>query len=86
MAKPSGLLDVMIGSMIARTPLTPILDMAEEWMREKTLKVLQSHAKTRFELHDTKIRVHLLNLLGSGGHLDILEGIQSELDKNVCSL
>ena len=45
------------------------------------IKALSSHAQGNIALHKTNIMVYLENPVGIGEHSDILEAIQSELDK-----
>ena len=48
---------------------------------EKILQALSHHAQANIELHVTNISIYLTNPAGIGGHSDILEAIQSEMDK-----
>ena len=50
-------------------------------MRGQMLKALQSHAKASIELHKANNEIYLANSGGTGEHLDILEAVQTELDK-----
>ena len=48
---------------------------------EKMLQALTHHAQANIELHVTNISIYLTNPTGIGEHSDILESIQSEMDK-----
>ena len=50
-------------------------------MRGQMLKALQSHVKASIELHKAINKIYLANLGGIGEHSDILEAVQTELDK-----
>lgn len=45
------------------------------------LKALQSHAKASIELHKANNEIYLANPGGIDEHSDILEAVQTELDK-----
>ena len=50
-------------------------------MREQILEALRTHALGNIRLHVANIEVYLRNPAGIGEHSDIMEAIQSELDK-----
>ena len=50
-------------------------------MRKIILNALKEHARGNIALHRANIEVYLNNPAGIGEHSDILEAIQSELDK-----
>jgi len=50
-------------------------------MREQMIKAARMHAQGELELHKANIEVYLQNPAGIGEHSDIMEAIQSELDK-----
>ena len=50
-------------------------------MREQMLQTLKQHAKANSQLHCMNIEVYLKNPAGIGEHSDVMEAIQSELDK-----
>jgi len=45
------------------------------------IKAARMHAQGELELHKANIEVYLQNPAGIGEHSDIMEAIQSELDK-----
>ena len=47
------------------------------------MKAVKAHAVGNIELHKTNIEVYLANPTGIGEHSDIVEAVQSELDKMV---
>ncbi|MDA7495953.1 hypothetical protein OAA57_00815 [bacterium] len=47
----------------------------------KIMTALRNHANGNIDLHKTNIAVYLNNPAGIGEHSDIMEAIQSELDK-----
>jgi len=50
-------------------------------VRDQMLQALKQHAKANSQLHCMNIEVYLKNPAGIGEHSDIMEAIQSELDK-----
>ena len=50
-------------------------------LREKLKKALISHAKGKIDVHIANIDVYLNNPVGIGEHSNVIETIQSELDK-----
>jgi Asp/Glu/hydantoin racemase len=50
-------------------------------MREQMLEVLRKHAQANIALHVANIECYLRNPVGIGEHSDIMEAMQSELDK-----
>ena len=50
-------------------------------MKETILKAIKSNAIGNIELHKANIEVYLNNPAGIGEHSDIMEAIQSEMDK-----
>jgi hypothetical protein len=50
-------------------------------MRHEILSALKKHAYGNIELHRMNIEIYLDNPAGIGEHSDIMEAIQSELDK-----
>ncbi len=50
-------------------------------MRGQMLRALRSHAKASIELHKANNEINLANPGGIGEHSEILEGVQTELDK-----
>jgi len=50
-------------------------------MKDRIIKSLKAHAEGNVQLHHANIMVYLANPAGIGEHSDILEAIQSELDK-----
>jgi len=50
-------------------------------VRDQMLQALKQHAKANSQLHCMNIEVYLKNPAGIGEHSDVMEAIQSELDK-----
>lgn len=50
-------------------------------MRTKMINVLKNHAQSNIHLHMMNIEAYLKNPAGIGEHSDIMETMQSELDK-----
>jgi|TARA_B110000858_G_C17732455_1_gene440834 hypothetical protein len=50
-------------------------------MREQLLKAARKHAEGVLALHTANVQVYLNNPAGIGEHSDVMEAIQSELDK-----
>jgi diacylglycerol kinase family enzyme len=50
-------------------------------MRSEVIQVLKNHAVANVHLHKMNIETYLTNPAGIGEHSDIMEAIQSELDK-----
>ena len=67
--------------MSVHTPSTRILGTEGDLMRGQMLKALQSHVKASIELHKAINKIYLANPGGIGEHSDILEAVQTELDK-----
>ena len=62
-----------------------VLNYVANWweiaMLTAILQALTHHAQANIELHVTNISIYLTNPAGIGEHSDILEAIQSEMDK-----
>ena len=60
---------------------------AKQWMKEKSnmkqkmILALKNHAKASVHLHMMNIETYFNNPAGIGEHSDIMEAVQSELDK-----
>ena len=50
-------------------------------MKSQMIQALKHHAIANVHLHKTNIDVYFANPAGIGEHSDIMEAIQSELDK-----
>jgi len=50
-------------------------------MRDIMIQTIKQHAKANSQLHCINIEVYLKNPAGIGEHSDVMEAIQSELDK-----
>lgn len=50
-------------------------------MKEQMLDALKAHANAGIQLHEANIMVYMANPAGIGEHSDIMEAMQSELDK-----
>ena len=50
-------------------------------MRDQILAALKKHAEGEIALHQTNIEVYLNSVTGIGEHSDVLEAVQTELDK-----
>jgi len=50
-------------------------------MRDTIIQTLKSHARSNVQLHSMNVEVYLKNPAGIGEHSDVMEAIQSELDK-----
>ena len=50
-------------------------------MRSMMIKAAQKHAEGTIALHQANVEVYLNNPAGIGEHSDVMEAIQSELDK-----
>lgn len=50
-------------------------------MRDTIIQTLKSHARSNVQLHCMNVEVYLKNPAGIGEHSDVMEAIQSELDK-----
>jgi hypothetical protein len=50
-------------------------------LRDEMLKAATNHADSEIQLHKANIEVYLTNPAGIGEHSDVIEAIQSELDK-----
>lgn len=50
-------------------------------MRDQILAALKKHAEGQIALHQTNIEVYLNSVTGIGEHSDVLEAVQTELDK-----
>ena len=50
-------------------------------MKGQMPKALQSHAKASIELHKANNEIYMANPGGIGEHSDILEAVQTDLDK-----
>jgi len=50
-------------------------------MRDKMIKAARAHAEGQLALHKVNIEVYLTNPAGIGEHPDVMEALQSELDK-----
>jgi|TARA_B110000495_G_scaffold146857_1_gene129754 hypothetical protein len=50
-------------------------------MREQLLNAARKHAEGVLALHTANVQVYLNNPAGIGEHSDVMEAIQSELDK-----
>ena len=50
-------------------------------MKRQMIQALKNHAIANIHLHKTKVDVYFANPAGIGEHSDIMEAIQSELDK-----
>ena len=54
----------------------------ENIMRDKMITAARAHAEGELALHKANVEVYLANPAGIGEHADIMEALQSELDKN----
>lgn len=50
-------------------------------MREKILKAMENHALSHIEKHCMNVEVFLTNPVGVGGHPDIMDAIEKELEE-----
>ena len=50
-------------------------------MKGQMIQALKNHAIANIHLHKTNIDIYFANPAGIGEHSDILEAVQSELDK-----
>ena len=50
-------------------------------MKEQLLEAARLHAEGELALHTANVQVYLNNPVGIGEHSDVMEAIQSELDK-----
>ena len=50
-------------------------------MEEQLLEAARLHAEGELALHTANVQVYLNNPVGIGEHSDVMEAIQSELDK-----
>ena len=50
-------------------------------MKRQMIQALKNHAIANIHLHKTNVDVYFANPAGIGVHSDIMEAIQSELDK-----
>ena len=50
-------------------------------MKKQMIQALSNHAIANIHLHKTNIDIYFANPAGIGEHSDILEAVQSELDK-----
>ena len=50
-------------------------------MKEQLLEAARLHAEGEIALHSANVQVYLNNPVGIGEHSDVMEAIQSELDK-----
>ena len=50
-------------------------------MKRQMIQALKNHAIANIHLHKTNVDVYFANPAGIGEHSDIIEAIQSELDK-----
>jgi hypothetical protein len=50
-------------------------------MREQLLNAARKHAEGVLALHTANVQVYLNNPAGIGEHSDVMEALQSELDK-----
>ena len=50
-------------------------------MKEQILRAARMHAQGEYELAKTNVIVYLNNSAGIGEHSDVVEAMQSELDK-----
>ena len=50
-------------------------------MKRQMIQALKNHAIANIHLHKTNVDVYFANPAGIGEHSDIMEAIQSELDK-----
>ena len=54
-------------------------------MRDKMITAARAHAEGELALHKANVEVYLANPAGIGEHADIMEALQSELDKMACA-
>jgi len=50
-------------------------------LKEQLLEAARLHAEGELALHTANVQVYLNNPVGIGEHSDVMEAIQSELDK-----
>jgi|TARA_R100000030_G_scaffold67109_1_gene51147 diacylglycerol kinase family enzyme len=50
-------------------------------MKRQMIQALKNHAIANIHLHKTNVDVYFANPAGIGEHSDIMEAVQSELDK-----
>jgi len=50
-------------------------------MKKQMINVLRQHAIASINLHKTNVDVYLSNPAGIGEHSDMMEAVQTELDK-----
>jgi hypothetical protein len=50
-------------------------------LKEQLLEAARLHAEGEIALHSANVQVYLNNPVGIGEHSDVMEAIQSELDK-----
>lgn len=53
----------------------------ENIMRDKMITAARAHAEGELALHTANVEVYLANPAGIGEHPDVMEALQSELDK-----